>query len=124
MSDITDTEGFFVAVNGADYRKSKTIHKRTSFHLELEGGEGEIGRQYKRRIPAKDDGEPIFYNVEGEKPERKRFLTEEEYMRFRAELALTARKYDGFKKAVQFVEMKPVPDKLGLLILRESGKIR
>ena len=92
--------------------------------MELEGGEGEIGRQYKRRIPAKDDGEPIFYNVEGEKPERKRFRTEEEYMRFRAELALTARKYDGFKKTVQFAEMKPVPDKLGLLILRKIGKLR
>lgn len=26
MNDITDTEGFFVAVYGTDYRKSKTIH--------------------------------------------------------------------------------------------------
>lgn len=93
--------------------------------MELEGGEGEIGRQYKRRIPAKDDGEPIFYNVEGEKPERKRFLTEEEYMRFKKEmLASIDRQYNGFKKAVQFVEMKPVPDKLGLLILRKIGKLR
>lgn len=56
-------------------------------------------------------------------PETKRFLTEEEYMRFKKEmLASIDRQYNGFKKAVQFVEMKPVPDKLGLLILRKIGK--
>lgn len=60
-----------------------------------------------------------------EKKTKKRFQTEEEYMRFKKEmLASIDRKYNGFKKAVQFVEMKPVPDKLGLLILRKVGKLR
>lgn len=85
----------------------------------------------KRRILAKDDGDEITYNVAGDtdktknEPGEKRFHTEEEYIRFRKEmLASIDRQYNGFKKAVQFVEMKPVPDKLGLLILRKIGKLR
>lgn len=83
---------------------------------------------YKRRIPVDEkmtDRIRVEFETIPEQEEQKRFQTEEEYMRFKKEmLASIDRQYNGFKKAVQFVEMKPVPDKLGLLILRKIGKLR
>lgn len=82
-----------------------------------------MGREYKRRIPVKDEAGTIVYYLTGEETTEKRFRTEEEYRAFRDELALTARKKNGFEEAVKLEQMKPIPDKLGLLLLRKIGKL-
>lgn len=78
-----------------------------------------------QRIQVKD-GEPVEWEIKEEKKQtRKRFRTEEEFNQFKREmLASIDRHYDGFKKAVELEEVKPVPDKLGLLLLHKSGKLR